>query len=225
MRVTLSSPANQNPSQSQAIDKQLAKFDDKKHFLKLDDKQGVVVVSKKGFNGFCNRVLKRLCPKQFNVQNVAVRIISKGPGSTTLQANPGFSKFRNKCQRKQTSSKSYHAAHELLTLGSTSKKIGLASTFETAMKIHFPNASLSGVDYKSENLVGPVETKDQAILNAIRGRFSDEVKLRGPLKIEKALQIILETVSYAAQIDSASLNVEELRGDVFHEYCLVQSNY
>ena len=117
MTAILSSPATSKLSQSALLENQLAKFDDKKHLLMLDDQQGVVVVSKIGLRGVYNAVLKRLYPKLFDIQHVAVRIISRGSGSTTLASNSGFQKFLDKCSSKQTSSKSYHAAHALLTLG------------------------------------------------------------------------------------------------------------
>ena len=92
------------------------------------------------------------------------------------------------------------------------------------MKIHFPNACLDKLDYQANNLIGPTKTKAQAILNTIRGRFSEEKSLRGSLKREKAVQIIFETVEHAAQVNKSSLAVEEFRDLIFTEHNLVFSN-
>jgi hypothetical protein len=225
MKAITPSPATQISVTQKQLAKQLDKFDDKKHFLKLDDKKGVVAVSKTGLSGFCNRVLKRFCPKQFNVQSVAVRIMSKDPSLSALKSNAGFKKFRDKCQSKQTSSKSHRVAHSVLSLESENGKINLKNTFEMAMKLHFPGSRLDCVDYESKNLQSPTKTKTQAVLNAIKGRLSDEKNLRGSLKTEKAVQIILDTVEYAAKVDSLSISTEKLREDIFHEYNLVFSTY
>ncbi len=92
-----------------SIVEQLNKFEPKKHFIRLSGKESIKVVKKTGLRGLLNRIIRKFCPKQFKVQNVALRVLEK---SSTIPAlrnyltnNPRHKQFFNKFPKDLTSKK------------------------------------------------------------------------------------------------------------------------
>lgn len=215
---------------------QLDKYDPTKHLLKVDDKTGVKVVSKRGIYGAINRLHRALDPKAFNVEKVARRMLTVAYSNPmkfkdALQSD-SFQKFREKCEKKDT--KAHKVAAALLTLDSEIPSTPRALLFRQALKAYTEKSvSYLGdskdlesftvfsrkINGKPIDLMGPTTSKLQAVVNVITSEKTSILKRvkTKPEAYTKIAERTIEVIECASKMNASTMNVETFRQQLFTE--------